>query len=111
MLLVSTSTTLRLTAAVMCERPASIDSGTFVLIDGSTMMGSSVLYKCKKGYNLVGQASATCLNSGVWSEVPPSCSGNARKQIKSCSFSKGCFISDRKRICCSSSRVCCCTDA
>uniref|UniRef100_H2Z7B2 Sushi domain-containing protein n=1 Tax=Ciona savignyi TaxID=51511 RepID=H2Z7B2_CIOSA len=42
----------------------------------SIVVGVSVVYQCNTGYRMVGSASATCLNTGLWSEVPPACTAN-----------------------------------
>ena len=65
-------------SAVHCKRPSKIDFGTVVLVGGSTVMGSSRMYTCNSGFSLVGVASSTCLNSGVWSDSPPTCVGKSK---------------------------------
>lgn len=40
-----------------------------------TTVGSTALYSCSLGYNLVGDSVRTCLASGEWSSVAPQCRG------------------------------------
>ena len=39
----------------------------------ATTYGSSVTYECDSGYLMLGNASATCLESKTWSSDPPIC--------------------------------------
>ncbi|OXB54309.1 hypothetical protein ASZ78_008305 [Callipepla squamata] len=57
--------------AVSCGRP--------VIPENSAIWGSNftyrnkVIYRCKDGYNIVGEKEILCLASGVWNHPPPSC--------------------------------------
>ncbi|KAH3836214.1 hypothetical protein DPMN_109584 [Dreissena polymorpha] len=47
------------------------DSGSATV--SATTFGSSEIYWCNKGYNLVGNQLRTCLQNGTWSGDKPSC--------------------------------------
>ncbi|XP_066469621.1 sushi, von Willebrand factor type A, EGF and pentraxin domain-containing protein 1 isoform X2 [Tiliqua scincoides] len=57
--------------AVFCGVPAVPENG---VIDGSNFTyGSRVIYRCDKGYVLVGEKEAICLASGTWNYSSPFC--------------------------------------
>ena len=37
--------------------------------------GSTATYTCDKGYELIGDRTRTCLNTGEWSGQEPNCTG------------------------------------
>ncbi|NXX17181.1 CR2 protein, partial [Podargus strigoides] len=61
---------------VMCPRPPNIANG---LHSGQSLskfsLGVTVYYGCKDGYELVGNMSIYCMESGVWSRPLPRCEG------------------------------------
>ncbi|NWI76268.1 DAF1 protein, partial [Dryoscopus gambensis] len=61
---------------VMCPRPPSIANG---LHSGRSSdkfsRGVTVSYSCKEGFELLGNASITCTDSGAWSRPLPRCEG------------------------------------
>lgn len=57
---------------VDCGSPA-IPTPAGVLSISNTTAGSSAIYTCLEGYNLVGEAERVCLNNGTWSGSVPSC--------------------------------------
>ncbi|NXK25121.1 DAF1 protein, partial [Arenaria interpres] len=61
---------------VMCPRPPNIANG---LHRGPSLdkfpRGSTVSYSCRDGYELVGNVSISCAQSGLWSQPLPRCEG------------------------------------
>ncbi|XP_067409310.1 sushi, von Willebrand factor type A, EGF and pentraxin domain-containing protein 1 isoform X1 [Emydura macquarii macquarii] len=57
--------------AVSCGSPVIPENGA---IEGSNFTyGNKVLYRCNKGYNLMGEKETLCLPSGAWTHAPPPC--------------------------------------
>jgi len=56
---------------VFCPKPALILNGNLEARDIG--FGDVVTYRCDLGYELIGQTKQSCLDSGQWSGVPPSC--------------------------------------
>ncbi|CAN7939606.1 unnamed protein product, partial [Ixodes hexagonus] len=54
-----------------CPSPGRPDNGELVAY--SLAVGSSVGFRCKPGYVLVGESRAECLPTGTWSATRPSC--------------------------------------
>ena len=57
----------------MCGDPGIPENGQRVVT--SNLVTSVVTFSCNSGYYLVGDAQRTCLPSGQWSGVTPSCEG------------------------------------
>ncbi|NXL99128.1 DAF1 protein, partial [Tyrannus savana] len=61
---------------VTCPRPPNIANG---LHTGQSLhkvsRGVAVHYSCRDGYTLVGNASITCTQAGLWSRPLPRCEG------------------------------------
>lgn len=57
---------------VSCGMPETMDDQSIVEGD-SFIVEHEVIYKCGEGYELVGNASRICLNSGTWSGGTPYC--------------------------------------
>ncbi|XP_029470754.1 sushi, von Willebrand factor type A, EGF and pentraxin domain-containing protein 1 [Rhinatrema bivittatum] len=65
------SRTIPYCQAVSCGSVPSPDNGA---IEGSNFtFGKKVTFRCNDGYQLTGDTEASCLASGTWSHVPPSC--------------------------------------
>ena len=56
---------------VNCGDPGIPDNGT--RIGDNFYYNSTVTYSCNNGYNLTGTAALTCLSSGTWSALIPTC--------------------------------------
>ena len=64
--------------AVDCGAPDPADPNGDLNIDRTTL-GGKASYSCNAGYNLVGEAVATCQSNGEWSSKRPTCE---RKSFK-----------------------------
>uniref|UniRef100_A0A674GT48 Sushi domain-containing protein n=1 Tax=Taeniopygia guttata TaxID=59729 RepID=A0A674GT48_TAEGU len=63
-------------AEVTCPRPPSIANGLpSGHPSGSFSRGVTVSYSCRPGFELLGNASVTCADSGLWSRPLPRCQG------------------------------------
>uniref|UniRef100_A0A8C9UHB3 Sushi domain-containing protein n=1 Tax=Serinus canaria TaxID=9135 RepID=A0A8C9UHB3_SERCA len=63
-------------AEVTCPRPPSIANGLHTgLSSGSFSRGVTVSYSCREGFELLGNESITCTDSGRWSRTLPRCEG------------------------------------
>ncbi|NWI28363.1 C4BPA protein, partial [Sula dactylatra] len=67
---------------VHCVEPPTIDKGMHNGTKGTSFVqGSTVIYKCKDGFTLIGAATVHCevdhLHRGVWSKPTPECRGGA----------------------------------
>ncbi|NWZ01976.1 CR2 protein, partial [Loxia curvirostra] len=61
---------------VTCPRPPSIANGLHSgLSSGSFSRGVTVSYSCREGFQLLGNESITCTDSGRWSRTLPRCEG------------------------------------
>nr|CAB3266736.1 sushi, von Willebrand factor type A, EGF and pentraxin domain-containing protein 1-like [Phallusia mammillata] len=58
---------------VSCGRPARVSYASYKPYASSYKPSSTVTYKCRYGYNLVGSAESTCQDDGSWTPAP-SCS-------------------------------------
>lgn len=59
-----------------CPRPPSIANGLHSAhSSGSFSRGLTVSYSCKEGFELLGNVSITCTDSGLWSRPLPRCEG------------------------------------
>ncbi|XP_059723558.1 complement receptor type 2 isoform X2 [Haemorhous mexicanus] len=59
---------------VTCPRPPSIANGLHTgLSSGSFSRGVTVSYSCREGFQLLGNESITCTDSGRWSRTLPRC--------------------------------------
>ncbi|NXN98955.1 CR2 protein, partial [Rhinopomastus cyanomelas] len=61
---------------VTCPRPPNIPNGLHSgLARDSFPQGATVSYSCKQGYQLLGNRTITCSESGEWSRAWPRCEG------------------------------------
>ena len=60
-------------AVVNCGTPPTPSCGSTEYDE--TRYGSTAVYRCKRGYVMVGSAESTCLDDGAWSNDPPTCRG------------------------------------
>ncbi|NXT08193.1 DAF factor, partial [Prunella fulvescens] len=61
---------------VTCPRPPSIANGLHSGHSSATFSrGLSVSYSCREGFQLLGNVSITCTDSGRWSRPLPRCEG------------------------------------
>ena len=62
-------------SAALCPDPADIASGTMIFTGNS--IGDTATYTCNSGFELIGNATVTCLqvdvNSAAFSRAPPVC--------------------------------------
>uniref|UniRef100_A0A8C3KRG5 Sushi domain-containing protein n=1 Tax=Calidris pygmaea TaxID=425635 RepID=A0A8C3KRG5_9CHAR len=79
---------------VMCPRPPNIANG---LHSGQSSdkfsRGSTVSYSCRDGYELVGNVSISCAQSGLWSQPLPRCEGGCLRRCWPWGRQKGCCVS------------------
>ena len=66
-------------SAVLCDELSSPANGD-VIWNGTTS-GSTATYTCDSGYQLSGDQTRTCQNTGVWSGEEPTCIGSHRVLI------------------------------
>ena len=59
--------------AVDCGDPEEADANGSVDVSDGTTLGSTAVYSCAAGYNLVGSDVVTCTVSGEWSDGAPTC--------------------------------------
>ncbi|NWV13030.1 CR2 protein, partial [Ptilonorhynchus violaceus] len=61
---------------VTCPRPPSIANGQHTGHSSHKFSrGVTVSYSCREGYELLGNVSITCMESGLWSRPLPRCEG------------------------------------
>ncbi|NXY80876.1 C4BPA protein, partial [Alcedo cyanopectus] len=77
---------------IHCEEPPAIDNGMHNGTKGTNFLrGSTVIYKCKDGFTLAGEAHLQCVAGdkyqGVWSKPAPKCRGDYFWCLSSCLFS------------------------
>lgn len=54
-----------------CGSPDSLQNTT---VSGRNYtLGATIMYSCTPGHALVGNATRTCLKSGLWSDSAPTC--------------------------------------
>ncbi|KAG1682277.1 CUB and sushi domain-containing protein 2 [Nymphon striatum] len=58
---------------VDCGSPTLINNGKGYLVNGTMTYGSLVDYECLPGFQLVGDDSRKCLDTGAWSGLDPRC--------------------------------------
>ena len=58
-------------AGVVCEELTNPVSGT--VIHANNSVGSIAEYSCIRGYNLSGDSTRTCMDTGMWSGNEPIC--------------------------------------
>ncbi|KXJ22998.1 CUB and sushi domain-containing protein 1 [Exaiptasia diaphana] len=56
-----------------CGRPKTPVDGSMVANNGYSYT-AHIVFKCQKGYQMIGSATSVCLDNGTWSSPPPSCS-------------------------------------
>ena len=66
-----------LIVVINCGVPGlpAVNSYGLKLIYSNMTYGSTVIYSCISGYNLVGNQNQTCTVNGNWSDNPPQCIG------------------------------------
>lgn len=62
-----------LPAEIACEPPQAPAHGS--LMASGYSYGAQVTFRCDVGFTLRGADTATCLNSGEWDALPPTCTG------------------------------------
>lgn len=62
-------------SAVECAPPLQIQNGFLEATSNSTVFGTKVKYTCESGFKILGPSVLTCLASGQYDAVPPSCIG------------------------------------
>ena len=65
--------------AVDCGFPGNILNGA-VDISRGTEFGSTALYSCDPGFQMMGMNSLTCLANGKWNRISPTCLGKWKNQ-------------------------------
>ncbi|NWH88196.1 CR2 protein, partial [Aegithalos caudatus] len=61
---------------VTCPRPPSIANGLHsARSPGRISRGAAVSYSCREGFQLLGNVSITCTDTGLWSRPLPRCEG------------------------------------
>ncbi|XP_032828413.2 sushi, von Willebrand factor type A, EGF and pentraxin domain-containing protein 1-like isoform X3 [Petromyzon marinus] len=61
--------------ALSCPQPPDVANSAVVqMAQGTFSLGDSVMYACRDGFSISGEAHITCLESGIWSK-PPTCIG------------------------------------
>ena len=55
-----------------CKRPGRISHGDVKMTSGYRY-GSKAVYRCRKGYRLVGIATLVCMSHGKWAPKTPAC--------------------------------------
>ncbi|XP_078488258.1 sushi, von Willebrand factor type A, EGF and pentraxin domain-containing protein 1 [Ciona intestinalis] len=74
--------------AVTCNAlSAPTNGGVTSTCTTSTMVGTSCIYTCDAGYTLTGTKQVSCLDTGLWSAVQPSCGVETQYVIKQTSSS------------------------
>ncbi|XP_015909943.2 P-selectin isoform X1 [Parasteatoda tepidariorum] len=58
---------------VDCSSPSAIANGQGFLSNGTTTYRSVVQYRCLPDFQMVGESSRTCLETGEWSGLEPKC--------------------------------------
>uniref|UniRef100_S4RDR7 Sushi domain-containing protein n=1 Tax=Petromyzon marinus TaxID=7757 RepID=S4RDR7_PETMA len=59
--------------ALSCPQPPDVANSAVVqMAQGTFSLGDSVMYACRDGFSISGEAHITCLESGIWSK-PPKC--------------------------------------
>lgn len=74
------NTLLRVSPGIPCHPPPDIEHGSLKYVyENDFFYGSSVTYKCDRGYPLIGKESIYCTThdgqSGEWSGPAPRCGG------------------------------------
>ena len=70
---------------VDCGNPETPNPAGVVFFSNTTA-GSSVLYTCLVGYDMVGEPERVCLNNGTWSGSVPSCVNSNTTAVADCGF-------------------------
>lgn len=64
---------------VKCQAPENPENGHS---SGEIYtVGAEVTFSCEEGYQLLGVGKVTCLETGEWDHVRPSCEGTCRKWL------------------------------
>ena len=70
----------KLVAVIDCGSLGNPENG---MVSVSTTTYNSVAnYSCNTGYNLTGEMSRTCLDTGLWSGSEPTCTGKTQHSLK-----------------------------
>lgn len=68
-------------AAVECAPPVQIQNGFVEATSNNTVFGTKVKYTCESGFKIIGPSVLTCLASGQYDAVPPSCIGKWKTRL------------------------------
>lgn len=62
----------------MCDDLEELENGDINIFNdnGTPLEGAIAIYKCDKGYKLLGSFTRNCLNDGSWNGKTPQCKGN-----------------------------------
>lgn len=60
---------------VNCSDPGSVDNAVRQNVPESLVYGRTVVYRCKKGFYLLGSPALTCTARGLWDRALPQCVG------------------------------------
>lgn len=71
-------------AEVNCGHPGQLYNGWLEGIEGGTMLGASIIFRCREGMVLEGNSSTVCQMDGSWRYPLPKCLGkfNLKKRVK-----------------------------
>ncbi|XP_045432188.1 CUB and sushi domain-containing protein 1 isoform X1 [Pipistrellus kuhlii] len=58
---------------VNCSDPGSVDHAVRHSVPESLVYGRTVVYRCRKGFYLLGSSALTCTASGLWDRALPQC--------------------------------------
>jgi hypothetical protein len=58
---------------IRCDYPGEIENGAYLYDNDENAIGTFLIYTCQPGFTLFGDRVLQCLNSGNWSNNPPTC--------------------------------------
>ncbi|KAE8747215.1 hypothetical protein FOCC_FOCC006082 [Frankliniella occidentalis] len=65
---------------INCGDPGPLYNGWLENLEGGTLLGASVIFRCKEGMRLEGNASSVCQIDGHWRYPTPRCMGEPRAE-------------------------------
>lgn len=65
-------------AEVNCGHPGHLYNGWLEGIEGGTMLGASIIFRCREGMVLEGNSSTVCQMDGSWRYPLPKCLGKLK---------------------------------